>query len=159
MHHFLSLQVFETKSCLASLLSVAKVPHNLCISTIFVASSSVTASYFSKGQSTSSHLEVPSSQVSTASCSNYEHNTMSDSKEAARSQTAYQLNLPAASANALKEQGEDSAKRRGKSFEPTELRFPNPKEENSMHQAGEESLQRRRHVTENIASSYRSSSS
>ncbi|GIK06111.1 hypothetical protein Aspvir_001754 [Aspergillus viridinutans] len=84
---------------------------------------------------------------------------MSDSKQAARDQTAYQLNIPASTADALKEQGEDSAKRRGKTFGPTELRFPNPKEENSMHNAGEESLNRRKHVTENIANSYRNSSS
>lgn len=84
---------------------------------------------------------------------------MSDSRQAARDQTAHQLDIPAPSADALKKQGEDSANRRGKSFEPTELRFPNPKEENSMHQAGEESLERRKHVTENIANSYRSSSS
>lgn len=84
---------------------------------------------------------------------------MSDSKQTARDQTAYQLDIPAASANALQQQGEDSAKRRGKSFEPTELKFPNPKEENTMHKAGEESLERRKHVTENIANSYRSSSS
>jgi hypothetical protein len=84
---------------------------------------------------------------------------VSESKQDFRDQTAHQLNIPAASANALKEQGEDSAKRRGISFEPAQLRFPNPTEENSMHQAGEESLERRKHVTENIANSYRSSSS
>ncbi|RAH50281.1 uncharacterized protein BO95DRAFT_459322 [Aspergillus brunneoviolaceus CBS 621.78] len=60
---------------------------------------------------------------------------MSDSKQAARDQTAYQLNLSATAANTLQKQGEDSAKRRGKTFEPQELRFPNPNEENSMHQA------------------------
>jgi hypothetical protein len=52
---------------------------------------------------------------------------------------AYQLNIPAASANTLQQQGQDSANGQGKSFKPTELKFPNPKEQNSMHKAGEES--------------------
>lgn len=36
--------------------------------------------------------------------------------------------------------------------------LPNPDEENRMHSAAEESLERRKHVTENIAKSYRNSS-
>jgi hypothetical protein len=83
---------------------------------------------------------------------------MSDSKKAARDQTAYQLDISASSAESLKKQGDESAKKRGKSFEPKELRLPNPEEENRMHNAAEESLERRKHVTENIAKSYRSSS-
>lgn len=84
---------------------------------------------------------------------------MSDSKQAARDQTAHQLNIPAHAANQLKQQGDDSAGRRGKSFEPTELRFPGPQEENNMHKAGDASLNRRKHVTETVANSYRNSSS
>lgn len=84
---------------------------------------------------------------------------MSDSKKAARDQTAYQLDVSASSAKTLKKQGEESAKKRGKSFEPRQLRLPNPEEENRMHSAAEESLEKRKHVTENIANSYRNSSS
>lgn len=93
------------------------------------------------------------------SCDNQGHISMSDSKQAARDQTAHQLNIRKADADALKKQGDDSAKRRGKSFEPSQLKFPSPGEENSIHDAGEESLNRRKHVTENIANSYRNSSS
>lgn len=84
---------------------------------------------------------------------------MSDSKQAARDQTAHQLNIRKADADALKKQGDDSAKRRGKSFEPSQLKFPSPGEETRIHDAGEESRERRKHVTENIADSYRNSSS
>jgi hypothetical protein len=84
---------------------------------------------------------------------------MSDSKQAARDQTAYQLNISESDASALKTQGEDSAKRRGKTIGPTQLKFPNDNEESTMKRAGEESLERRKHATENIANSYRDSSS
>ena len=84
---------------------------------------------------------------------------MSDSSKAARDQTAYQLDISASSASTLKKQGEDSAKKRGKTFEPRELKLPNPEEENRMGSAGEESQERRKHATENVANSYRNSSS
>ncbi|KAJ5121686.1 uncharacterized protein N7515_009647 [Penicillium bovifimosum] len=84
---------------------------------------------------------------------------MSDPKKAARDQTAYQLNLAASSAQSLKIQGEESARKRGKSFEPQQIRIPNPEEEKRMNNAAEESLEKRNHVTENIAKSYRESSS
>lgn len=84
---------------------------------------------------------------------------MSNPTKDARDQTAYQLDISASSASTLKKQGDDSAKKRGKSFEPKELKLPNSEEENRMGSAAEESQERRKHATENIANSYRNSTS
>lgn len=63
-------------------------------------------------------------------------------------------NFAAALGTKPKKQGDDSAKKRGKSFEPKELKLPNPEEENRMGSAAEESQERRKHAIENIANSY-----
>jgi hypothetical protein len=45
----------------------------------------------------------------------------------------------------------NSAKKLGKIFGPTELRFSKPERGEQYAPGGEESFQRRKHVTENIA--------
>lgn len=69
---------------------------------------------------------VLTSHLATDSCGNPCHISMSDYKKAARDQTVYQLDILASSAESLKKQGDESAKKRGKSFEPKELSTPQP---------------------------------
>lgn len=81
---------------------------------------------------------------------------MSDSKKAARDQAAFGTNISASNAKALDAKGKESAGKRGKSFEPNQVKPPNAEDEDRMRNAAKRSVE---HVTETIADSYRNSSS
>ncbi|GKZ58480.1 hypothetical protein AnigIFM60653_010924 [Aspergillus niger] len=78
-------------------------------------------------------------------------------KNAGRDEAAYRLNLGESQAEALRKQGVRSGEKRGKSYEPSSLRLPNPHEEDQLEKAATASNQKRTHVTEKIANQYRDS--
>ncbi|RAH86968.1 hypothetical protein BO86DRAFT_384949 [Aspergillus japonicus CBS 114.51] len=80
------------------------------------------------------------------------------SKANERDQTKYQIGISSSNAETLRKQGNASGERRGKAYGSDAYKLPNAQEEENMRNAGIESSERRRHVTENIANQYRSSS-
>lgn len=84
--------------------------------------------------------------------------SMSDSKQAARDETNYRLGVSSKDSEILQKAGSGSAKKRGKSHTPGEVKFPSPDEERTMDNAGRESADKRKHATEQIAKHYRDSS-
>lgn len=81
-----------------------------------------------------------------------------DEKNKARAQAEFQLGVSASKATALKSQGESSGERRGKNYGPDSFKVANSREEAQLERSAEESAEKRRHVTENIASQYKKSS-
>lgn len=80
------------------------------------------------------------------------------SKNDAREQTKYQIGISESDAATLQRQGNASGERRGKTYGAEAYRLPNAQEENSLSNAGNTSTERRKHVTENVANQYRTSS-
>ena len=80
------------------------------------------------------------------------------SKKDAREQTKYQIGISESDTATLQRQGNASGERRGKTYGAEAYRLPNAQEENSLSNAGNTSTERRKHVTENVANQYRTSS-
>ena len=83
---------------------------------------------------------------------------MSNSEQAARDETKYRLGVSAENSKILENTGSGSAKKRGYSHTPREVKFPSPDEERTMDNTGRESADKRQHTTEQIAKHYRDSS-
>lgn len=79
---------------------------------------------------------------------------MSDAKQEARDETSYRLGVSSEDSQILDKTGRGSAKKRGKSHTPAEVKFPSPNEERTMDNAGRESANKRTPATEQIASHY-----
>lgn len=80
-----------------------------------------------------------------------------DQKSGSAKQTEFQLGISKSNATALETQGRASAERRGVSYGAASYKLPNATEETQMTSAAEGSVEKREHVTESIAKSYRSS--
>ncbi|RDW67430.1 uncharacterized protein DSM5745_09296 [Aspergillus mulundensis] len=74
-----------------------------------------------------------------------------------RKETEYRLGLASPTANALQKQGLSSGERRGKTYNNDPYKMPTTQEESQLTKAANVSSERRKHVTENVASSYRES--
>ncbi|KAG8415469.1 hypothetical protein J3458_009312 [Metarhizium acridum] len=82
----------------------------------------------------------------------------SKNQGSSRQQAQFQLGISASNAKTLTDQGTASGSRRGKTYGPDSYRLATTAEESQLKKTAEASVEKRQHVTDSIADSYRKTS-